>query len=99
MDKNENINLPTKVTITLDLDKLYNELKENGWQPDRVTKYYKHYILKHIDKEDTILRPDESVRYLIDLLTTISSHHFLSMIEPGPGKDALIKRVIYEYEK
>ena len=30
MDKNENINFPTKVTITLDLDKLYNELKENG---------------------------------------------------------------------
>lgn len=50
MDKNENINLPTKVTITLDLDKLYNELKENGWKPDRVAKYYKHYILKHISK-------------------------------------------------
>ena len=33
MDKNENINLPTKVTVTLDLDKLYNELKENGWKP------------------------------------------------------------------
>ncbi len=99
MDKNGNINLPTKVTITLDLDKLYNELKENGWKPDRVAKYYKHYILKHISKEDTILGPDESVRYLIDLLTTISSRHFLSMIEPGPGKDALIKRVIYEYEK
>lgn len=99
MDKNENINLPTKVTITLDLDKLYNELKENGWKPDRVAKYYKDYILKHIGKEDTILGPDESMRYLIDLLTTISSRHFLSMIEPGPGKEALIKRVIYEYEK
>ena len=99
MDKNENINLPTKVTITLDLDKLYNELKENGWKPNNATKYYKHYILKHIGKEDTILGHDESVRYLIDLLTTISSRHFLSMIEPGPGKDALIKRVIQEYEK
>ena len=99
MDKNENINLPTKVTVTLDLDKLYNELKENGWKPNHTAKYYKHYILKHIGKEDTILGPDESVRYLIDLLTTISSRHFLSMIEPGPGKDALIKRVIHEYEK
>ena len=99
MDKNENITLHTKVTITLDLDKLYNELKENGWQPNRTAKYYKHYILKHIGKEDTILGPDESVRYLIDLMTTISSRHFLSMIEPGPGKDALIKRVIHEYEK
>lgn len=99
MDKNENINLPTKVTITLDLDKLYNELKENGWKPNSTAKYYKHYILKHIGKEDTILGPDESVRYLIDLLATISSRHFLSMIEPGPGKDALIKRVIHEYEK
>jgi len=99
MDKNENINLPTKVTITLDLDKLYNELKENGWKPNSTAKYYKHYILKHISKEDTILGPDESVRYLIDLLATISSRHFLSMIEPGPGKDALIKRVIHEYEK
>ena len=99
MDNNENINLPTKVTITLDLDKLYNELKENGWKPNNAAKYYKHYILKHIGKEDTILGPDESVRYLIDLMTTISSRHFLSMIEPGPGKDALIKRVIHEYEK
>ena len=99
MDNNENINLPTKVTITLDLDKLYNELKENGWKPSSTAKYYKQYILKHIGKEDTILGHDESVRYLIDLLTTISSRHFLSMIEPGPGKDALIKRVIQEYEK
>ena len=39
MDKNENINLPTKVTITLDLDKLYNELKENGWKPSSTAKY------------------------------------------------------------
>ena len=39
MDNNENINLPTKVTITLDLDKLYNELKENGWKPNSTAKY------------------------------------------------------------
>lgn len=33
MDKNENITLPTKVTITLDLDKLYNELKKMVGNP------------------------------------------------------------------
>ena len=58
MDNNENINLPTKVTITLDLDKLYNELKENGWKPNSTAKYYKHYILKHIGKDCLLYTSD-----------------------------------------
>lgn len=102
MERTENINLPMKVTITLDLDKLFNELEEHGWKPDRLNKWYSKHHFRHIDKDNTtgtILLPDQSPRYLFDLLSTITSHHFLAIIEPGPGKDALIKRLIHEYEK
>lgn len=86
-----------EVTITLDLDKLFDELHKNGWKPSKTSKYYKNYILKHIGEKDTILAPGESERYLVDLLTTISSRHFLSIVKPGPGKNLLVEKIVYEY--
>ena len=88
--------------IDIDMDKIFKELKEYGWAPDRMTRVYVNRWIKNMkgDKGDEKILPDgQSPFHLFELQKILTSFHFIRALKPGPEKQEFIKRLVEEFNK